>query len=155
MQDIIVRQLCLDDFDNGFPEVLTSLAPVDLDRETAIRLFKETSLFNGRQWTLVALHEKTVVGTATLIIEQKYIHGGGLVAHIEDVAVDPYFQGQGVGAALVGWCMEEARTAGCYKVILDCADEVRGFYERLGFHLHQHHMRYDIDAIPERPAEGT
>lgn len=87
-----------------------------------------------------------IVGTASLLIEPKYIHGGRPVGHIEDVVVTPLYRGQGVGAALVGRCMEESAKAGCYKVVLDCDEQVEGFYRQLGFHRKAHQLRYDFQG---------
>jgi glucosamine-phosphate N-acetyltransferase len=143
--DIVIRHLRDTDFDHGFPEVLEVLAPVN-----RVRI-----LTGVTSRIYVALDGKRVVGCATVFFERKFIHGGGLVAHIEDVAVHAYYQGQGIGCSLVGRCMDEARAAGCYKVILNCAEDVRGFYEQLGFYSHQTQMRYDIGGVQKRPANGA
>ena len=81
----------------------------------------------------VAEVEGRVVGAATLLVEHKFINQAGRAGHIEDVAVAVDQQGRGVGGALIRYLLERAATAGCYKTILDCADDVVPFYERLGF----------------------
>ena len=83
------------------------------------------------------------VGAASLLIEQKFIHKGGLVGHIEDVAVHKEFQRQGIGTALVRHCTEEAKRQGCYKVILNCFDHLVPFYGRIGYHRQDMGLRYD------------
>ena len=81
----------------------------------------------------VAEVEGRVVGAATLLIEHKFINQAGRAGHIEDVAVAVGQQGSGVGSALIRYLLERAAAAGCYKTILDCADDVAPFYERFGF----------------------
>ena len=49
----------------------------------------------------VAIADKKIVGSTTLFIEQKFIHDGGLVGHIEDVVVRKDYEGQGIGMKLV------------------------------------------------------
>lgn len=147
MNDIIVRELETKDFDNGFPAVLEVLAPVGLTKEQAILIRSEDMPSNRFQKIFVALDGEAVVGTATLLIDQKFIHGGGKAGHLEDVAVLESYQGAGIGCQLVGRCMDVAREAGCYKVILNCDGNVIGFYERLGFCLFGNSMRYDIDGF--------
>ena len=74
-----------------------------------------------------------VVACGTLVIEHKFIHGGMCVGHIEDVVVDASARGQGLGRRLLLKLVDAARAAGCYKAILNCKEENKGFYERCGF----------------------
>lgn len=80
-----------------------------------------------------------LVGTISLLMEWKFIHDGGLVGHIEDVATKSGCEGRGIGQALVAHAVEECRRKSldrnrkCYKVILDCDKDLVGFYEKAGF----------------------
>lgn len=85
-----------------------------------------------------------VVGTASIIIEKKFIHKGGVVCHIEDVAVKKEYQGTGVGRALINHIENYAKKKGAYKLILDCSEKNKGFYEKCGFNFWQLAMRKDI-----------
>ena len=52
------------------------------------------------------------------------------------LAVDPAFRGQGVGAALVEWCVARARESGRARLVLHTTDPMRDaqrLYARLGF----------------------
>ena len=77
------------------------------------------------------------------MIEQKFIHDGGLVGHIEDVVVRKDCEGKGIGIKLVTSLLERAKEKNCYKTILDCKDDVKQFYERIGFKRESNGMRYD------------
>jgi glucosamine-phosphate N-acetyltransferase len=92
---------------------------------------------------VIAVENGKVVGTASLLVERKFLHKGGRAGHIEDVAVHPNYQRRGIGKALVMHLVEEARKRGCYKVILDCKDELAVFYEKCGFKRGQCQMRFD------------
>ena len=59
------------------------------------------------------------VGLITLIIESKLIHSGGLVGHIEDLAVDREYRKMSIGKTLIEYCIDKCRCSGCYKVILN------------------------------------
>ena len=74
-----------------------------------------------------------VVATGNVIIERKVIHRGGLVGHIEDIAVAKDQQGKKLGLILIQHLSEVAKDAGCYKVILDCDEKNVGFYEKCGY----------------------
>jgi GNAT superfamily N-acetyltransferase len=52
------------------------------------------------------------------------------------LVVDPEARGQGIGAALVGWCIERARSSGVLRLGLSTQDGMTaaaGLYRRLGF----------------------
>eukprot|EP00879_Flechtneria_rotunda_P018200 GHRR01019090.1.p1 GENE.GHRR01019090.1~~GHRR01019090.1.p1 ORF type:complete len:150 (+),score=25.40 GHRR01019090.1:331-780(+) len=84
----------------------------------------------------VAVAEDTntgsLAGTATLMIERKFIHGCSKVGHIEDVVVGQSARGQKLGRRLIDELIQVAAHAGCYKVILDCAEHNVAFYEKCG-----------------------
>jgi len=130
------------DLSQDFLDTLASLADVHLTLDQAKQIFRER-LRKGIQ-TFVARIDDRIVGTASLLIEEKFIHEGGCSGHIEDVAVHRDFQKQGVGAALVRHLVDQAKTAGCYKVILNCRKATAPFYERLGFRRHDMGMRIDL-----------
>ena len=92
----------------------------------------------------VVMSERKIIGTITLLVEQKFIHEGGLVGHIEDVAVRKGYEGKGMGGSLVRRALREAKNFGCYKVILDCSDKNVPFYEKFGFSVQENEMRVDI-----------
>ena len=91
----------------------------------------------------VAVDDNKIIGSTTLFIEQKFIHDGGLVGHIEDVVVRKDYEGKGIGIKLVMSMLERAKEKNCYKTILDCKDDVKQFYERIGFKHESNGMRYD------------
>jgi len=138
-----LRPLEQRDFEHGFLESLAHLAAVDLTAEEAIRIWRGRNAAGVR--TVVAVHtDGRVMGTGSLILEHKFIHRGGTIGHIEDVAVHPSHEGKGVGSAVVKAIVELARQSGCYKVILSCNDQNLAFYSKLGFHKHDNGMRIDL-----------
>lgn len=143
MSEVIIRQLQKEDLFNGFLESLDSLRKVsDLDEKTAFDIFERIQE-NPNHVILVAEISNRIVGSTTLFIEQKFIHKGGRVSHIEDVVVSKKNQGSGIGKKLIEAALNYAKNAGCYKTILDCSDEVRPFYEKIGFIQHSNSMRFD------------
>ena len=61
-----------------------------------------------------------IVGTATLLFEQKLIHNFGIVAHIEDVVISKNFRRQNYGKILIEYLIKKAKEKTCYKIILNC-----------------------------------
>jgi glucosamine-phosphate N-acetyltransferase len=138
-----IRELQEKDLFNGFLESLDSLRKAsDLDPKKAKGVFKK---IRSRQDHViyVAVSDSKVIGSATLFIEPKFIHGGGLVGHIEDVVVRKEHHGEGAGQQIINALLKYAEKKGCYKTILDCTDDVMPFYEKLGFKRHSNSMRFD------------
>jgi len=143
MPEIIIREIEEDDLENGFLETLDFLRNAsDLDKNKANEILKKIKQ-NVNHIIYVAIDNKKIVGSTTLLIEQKFIHDGGLVGHIEDVVVRKDYEGMGIGIKLVTSLLERAKEKNCYKTILDCKDDVKQFYERIGFKRESNGMRYD------------
>ena len=127
--------------DESFLATLGNLKAVGLDPEAARAVLNRRREQGIR--TYVARFDGETVGTASLIVEQKFIHQGGLVGHIEDVSTRSGFERRGIGKMLVEHAVAEAWKLGCYKVIL-CSEEAnQPFYERCGFRPHEREMRID------------
>ena len=143
MSEPIIRELRKEDLWNGFLTTLDSLRQTsDIDRNRAEKIFEKINS-NPDHIIVVAELDGKIVGTTTLLIEQKFIHGGGVVGHIEDVVVDKDFQGQKIGEKIIKYLFEVAKNRGCYKTILDCTDDVKPFYEKLGFKHIANELRFD------------
>ncbi len=143
MSKVIIRKIAEADLENGFLESLDSLRQAsNLDKKKAKSILQKITQ-NTDHVIFVALEGNRVVGATTLLIEQKFIHDGGKVGHIEDVVVSKNVQGRGIGEKIIKFVLDYAKSQGCYKTILDCDDEVKPFYEKIGFEAHSNGMRYD------------
>lgn len=143
MSDITIRKLQKEDLWNGFLQTLDSLRQAsNIDKKTAEKIFDKINS-NQDHIVAVALIEGKIVGSTTLLIETKFIHNGGKVGHIEDVVVDKEYQRKGIGEKIIMYLLRYAKDQGCYKTILDCTDEVKPFYEKLGFKHNANALRFD------------
>lgn len=143
MVDIIIRELEEKDLFNGFLQSMDSLKPAsNISKEKATEIYQKIKS-NPNHLVYVAISGDKVVGSTTMLIEPKFIHEGGNVGHIEDVVVAKEYQGRGIGEMLVQSLLELAKENNCYKTILDCSDDVKPFYEKIGFKRHSNGMRFD------------
>ena len=143
MVDITIRELEENDLFNGFLESMDSLKLAsNLDSDKAKKIFEKINS-NSNHFVYVAILDGKIVGSTSMIIEPKFIHNGGNVAHIEDVVVSNEHQGKGIGEMLMKSLLDLAKDNNCYKTILDCSDEVKPFYEKIGFKKTSNGMRYD------------
>jgi len=143
MNDLTIRKLQKEDLTNGFLQTLDSLRQTsNIDKKIIEKTFEKINS-NQDQLTIVALLEGKVVGTTTLLIETKFIHNGGKVGHIEDVVVNKKYQKKGIGEKMIKYLLKYAKEQGCYKTVLDCVDDVKPFYEKLGFKHNANALRFD------------
>lgn len=88
--------------------------------------------------------EGKIIGTATILIEQKFIRSGAKSGHLEDISVRKEFEGNGIGKAVVNKAVELAKKLGCYKIVLDSSEENRPFYEKLDFKKYGDFMKMEL-----------
>lgn len=126
------------------PEVLALYAQPGLDEGKCLSLpdaeclFERMSRYPDYQ-VHVAVRDGKIVGTFALLIMDNLGHLGAPSAVIEDVAVAPEFQGQGVGKEMMQYAFRICREKGCYKAVLSSnmkRERAHVFYESLGFERH-------------------
>jgi glucosamine-phosphate N-acetyltransferase len=88
-------------------------------------------LSNGE--IIVVKYNGIIIGAATLLIEQKFIHDCAKYGHIEDVIVSKNFRKNGIGKILIETIIAIAKDKGCYKITLCCSDDNYTFYSKCGF----------------------
>ena len=124
-----VRRLLREDYDNNFLAVLRELTSVGYI--SRYEFYYRVSMLKSHVY--VWLLEGKVVATGSVLIEPKFIHQCGSVAHIEDVVVSKSARATGLGADVVNFLRHVASLEGCYKVILSCSAKSIGFYKKCGF----------------------
>ncbi|KAI1726157.1 acetyltransferase (GNAT) family domain-containing protein [Ditylenchus destructor] len=132
-----LRLLELVDYDKGFVELLAQLTAVGtISRETFEERFRSMAK-TGLYYVIVIedLGVKKIVGTATLVLEYKFIHECGRRGRIEDVVVDESARGKSFGKLLNRCLVKLAKYFGVYKLSLECKDNLIKFYEQFGLQL--------------------
>ena len=137
------------------PDILRLYAQPDLDDGQVLSLTEAEGIFDrmGRypDYNIyVAVRENQIVGTFALLIMDNLVHLGAPSAVIEDVAVDPRWQGRGVGRALMQYALARAGE----KAILSSnlkRERAHAFYESLGFERYG----YSFRTAPETPPEPS
>ncbi len=130
-----IRRLEENDYDLDYLKVLSELTTVGIiTKEEWLKQFQIiTSNPSIEIWVIHDTLLNKIVGTATLLVEPKFIHKCSNVGHIEDVVLTKTTQGTGFGKKIVTFLVERAKLRGCYKVILDCDEQTIGFYQKCGF----------------------
>jgi ribosomal protein S18 acetylase RimI-like enzyme len=135
---ITIRPIKLKDIDKGFPDILENLVPAELDKESSKKIL-EGIIDDPRHKIFVAEdndNSNCVIGTTTLLVEQKFIGKGMRVGYIEDVSVKKGYERQGIGRKLVSFATDYAiQKESCSKILLYCSKSNVAFYERIGYKL--------------------
>ncbi|XP_075223037.1 glucosamine 6-phosphate N-acetyltransferase isoform X3 [Lycorma delicatula] len=74
-----------------------------------------------------------VIGTGTLIVEQKFIHNCAVRGRIEDIVISDEYRGRQLGKLLIATLTLLGEELKCYKVSLECKDSMVPYYTSLGF----------------------
>ena len=81
---------------------------------------------------VVALdHFGKVVGYGSLLLNYKI--RGGIMGHIEDIAVHKDFQNNGIGKLIINALYEIGKKNQCYKLSLSCKKENLNFYKKYNY----------------------
>jgi glucosamine-phosphate N-acetyltransferase len=118
-------------------DLLSQLTQVSmLDEETFVTLTKD--IF--KMGSIIICYKNNplspefdIVASGTIIIEPKIIRGGKPVGHIEDIVTSSSYRGKGLGQDILELLIQEGREKNCYKIILDCKDNLKGYYEKMDF----------------------
>lgn len=134
---MIIRRLRKQDLQKGFLETLENLTQAGTISPKKLSAIISATFRNKDYFVFVAEEKGQIIGTASCLLSQRFIHRGGKVAHVEDVAVRKGWQGKGIGSKLMKTVVKEAKKQGCYKAILNCKKELESFNQRFGFKTHK------------------
>lgn len=140
-------------------DVLRLYAQPDLDNGQVLSPVEAEQVFDRMAGypdykLYVASIDARIVGTFALLIMDNLGHLGSPSAIIEDVAVDPTCQGQGIGKEMMRHAMQIAARSGCYKVVFSSnlkRERAHAFYDSLGFERHGYSFRVEQESVRPGP----
>ena len=133
MDNLVFRTLNGDDWNKNYFNLLSQLTDVvELDENIFKNLLNEIKK-TSEIYVYEDIVNNKIVATAKLLIEQKLARNGGKVGHLEDVVVDVGYRRLGLGRKIIGNIIDLARQMGCYKLMGNCATDLIGYYEKIGF----------------------
>ncbi|KAI3629917.1 hypothetical protein MIR68_011352 [Amoeboaphelidium protococcarum] len=131
-----LRPLKSDDYHRGFLTALSHLTTVgDLTEAQFLDRFHYLKAHNYEYFTVVIEDTKKniIAASGTCIVERKFVHQNGLVAHLEDVVVHKEYRSLKFGLYIIEALKYVGKQNSCYKIILDCSEKNVPFYEKCGF----------------------
>jgi glucosamine-phosphate N-acetyltransferase len=105
----------------------------ELNYENFNDILKKILQNNNHNIFLYIDDTNNILGAITLLTEQKFIHNGKCVAHIEDFVVKKEYRSQNIGKDLMNYAINYAKQNNCYKIILDTDTKLVNYYSNYGF----------------------
>ena len=146
-KNLRIRRIKIGDFQKGHITLLSQLTEVgEIGHEEYQEFLNYIQKRNSTHYIIVIedIDTKRIVGSGTLIIEQKLIHNLGRVGHIEDIVIDKSYRGFGLGKLIIQHLKDKADGMACYKILLNCNRENVGFYNKCGFNEKDVGMRCNL-----------
>ena len=139
--------------DEDLPEILTLYSQLETENNQVLGIGEAKAIFDKmKQYpdyhVYVAESDGVIVGTFALVILDNIAHMGGKSGLIEDVAVSPSLQGQGIGKRMMKFALELCKGKSCYKVCLSSnlkRQDAHKFYEGLGFKIHGYSFLVELE----------
>jgi len=132
------RQLQLSDKDK-YLQLMNGFRDVNIDMESNEFNKIYNRLFNNG-CIIVSEQNGALLGSITILTEQKFIHNSAVYAHIEDVFVDEKHRHKKIGKELVNKAIEYCKNNGVFKISLNCAESLKEFYSLNNFENRQINM---------------
>ena len=145
--NILNKQVNINNIPDDYLSLINEFRPVDITLSQKLFSFIETLPNNHYIYVIYDNDTNETIGSITLIIEQKIIHDFGYVCHIEDVIVRKKYYNKGFGAKLLNIAKDVAQQHNCYKIILNCANNLKKFYIKNNFFESSYEMRFDLTCL--------
>ncbi len=134
-KNYIARYLELNDYNKDYCNLLEQLTVInnityDMFNKQFINIAN-----NENHYIIVIedLQKKKIIGSGTLLIENKFIHDCKNVGHIEDIVINKQYRNNKLGGKLIKILVNIATKNNCYKVILNCSNNLITYYKKIGF----------------------
>lgn len=137
---------------NDLGAILRLYQEAQIDDSESLALSDAQTLFSRMKsypnyHLYVAEEAQQIIGSFALLIMDNLGHRGTPSAIVEDVAVHPGYQRQGIGKDMMQFAIQLSRDAGCYKIVLSSnlkREKAHAFYEALGFEKHGYSYRLNL-----------
>jgi glucosamine-phosphate N-acetyltransferase len=132
-KQINIRLLEKNDYNKEYLLLLEQLTIVNKDiiLDNAFENFVEK--LGKNHYILVMECDDIIIGSGTVLIEQKLIHGMSQVGHIEDIIIHKEYRGFGLGKKIIYELEQISKNNNCYKTVLYCDPDNVEFYTKIDY----------------------
>ena len=126
-----IKEFEINDYTNEYNNLLNQLTSSTFNKKKLLESYKNMSI--NKKIYIMKNNDNEILATGTIILEQKFTHNFLKVGHIEDIVVNKTQRGKGLGKLLIDFLVKVAKNNNCYKIILNCSEKYKKFYEKCGF----------------------
>ena len=134
------REINIDDL-NIYKNLIKQLTIVNDFSKEDFKIYLSETRYKK---TFLMIVDNNIVGTGSIIIEKKISRDFRNVGHIEDIVIDKKYRGKGYGKEIILYLVNYCKENNCYKIILNCEEKNKKFYEKSGFINKNLEMSYYI-----------
>lgn len=128
-----IRELELEDFHNGYFELINYFTR-ELNEDSKKKVIKNfNNLQNEYFRNFVVLYKNEIIGNLKVILEFKSHNNGAKMGIIQDFVIKKEYQNKKIGSILIKHVINFCKENGCYKIVLNCNEEVKDFYLKNNF----------------------
>ena len=134
--DLIKNIKTIDLSDKNYKQIISLYSEFgDIDPRviTIDKLKNIVTNLNDNHYILFYICKNKIIAGITVLIEQKIIHNGKCVGHIEDLVVLKNYRNCGIGRVLINHAIDLCNRNNCYKCILNCDQALDAYYVKQGF----------------------
>ena len=135
-QEIIYRKLEKYDY-KDYLSLMTNFRPIDINisQEQFNKLYdsimnNSNNNSNNSNQIIVCEYMGKLIGSITILIEQKFINNFAKYAHIEDIFVDNEFRHKKIGSGLLNEAIQYSKILNVFKISLNCSETLETFYSK-------------------------
>jgi len=123
----IIRNININDYNSYKIHIHTEISKEYFEN------FINNVLCDNHQIIVIEI-DNQIIGSGTLLIEEKLTYGGCKMGHIENILIDENYRKLKLGSILVNKIVHIAKQNKCYRIDLSCEEQITNFYEKIGFH---------------------
>lgn len=139
---ICYKNLYKEENDKCIYNILSNLSNTIIHNNKKMNNLKQYLKMNKYHKIYVIYQNNDIVGLISFIIEKKIIHNFQSVMHIEDFIIDKSYRKNGLGSIVIQDMIKLGKKFNCYKIILNCNNETKHFYEKNNFICKNNEMSY-------------
>lgn len=127
----MIRKLNILDYELKFIDLLSHLTKVKNISEN--EFINQYNNLKSSDLHLVIEKDNKIVGYGAIIIDFKFYRNCKNVGHIEDIVIHPDYRGNGLSKKIINQLIDYGKNMNCYKIVLNCNENLKDFYKNLGF----------------------
>ena len=127
------RLLEKEDYNKGYLKLLEQLTDVGNVTKNQFDNIIDNNLINKDIYVIEDISTQKLIGTGSILYEQKFIHNCAKYAYIEDLVISSQYRGKNYGRSLMIFLLQKIKENNCQRVYLRSNKKNISFYKKLEF----------------------